>query len=293
VARTRGAASGVFLLVLGAWAALVPFIGPYLNVAYTPDPDTAWHWTAARGWLEVVPGCVALAAGLLLIMSASRVVTTLTAWFAAAAGAWLVVGPALSAPLEINLGTPDPTSRRSVQALAQVIFFYGIGAAIVFVAGIALGRLTVNTLRDQRAAERRLAAEREAAAAAAAAQRTSAPAGSPAGEREMPRAPEYAGGQRTGAGRHGQPDAQQPTTRQPTADQATTEQATTEQATTERATTEQPAGQPPTQQPPNQQPPNQQPPNQQPPSQQPPNPEQPTTQRPTYASSAPPPRRTD
>src|SRR4051794_23403985 len=94
VARTRGAASGSLLLLLGAWAALVPFIGPYLNVAYTPQPDTAWHWTAARAWLEVVPGAVAFVAGLLLILSTSRLVTVFSAWLAAAAGAWLVVGPA-------------------------------------------------------------------------------------------------------------------------------------------------------------------------------------------------------
>ena len=159
VARARGALSGVLLMLLGAWAALVPFIGPYLNVAYTPQPDTAWHWTAARGWLEVTPGAVAFVAGVLLVIGTSRVLTVLCAWLAAASGAWLVVGPACASPLHIDLGTPDPASRRAVQTLEQVAFFFGIGALIVFVAGIALGRLTVTTMRDQRAAERRLAAE--------------------------------------------------------------------------------------------------------------------------------------
>jgi hypothetical protein len=229
VARTRGAASGSLLLLLGAWAALVPFIGPYLNVAYTPQPDTAWHWTAARGWLEVVPGAVAALAGLLLIMSTSRVVTVFSAWLAAAAGAWLVVGPACASPLKIDLGTPDPASRRSVQTLEQLVFFYGIGALIVFVAGIALGRLTVNSMRDARAAERRLAAEHEAAAAPARpGPLEHDPANGPAYRpQQPPPAPQHAApepdgpqarpgtGERTGAQR-AQPGGDQPTTQYPT-----------------------------------------------------------------------------
>ena len=39
VPRSRGALSGVLLLLLGAWGALIPFIGPYFNYAYTPDRD--------------------------------------------------------------------------------------------------------------------------------------------------------------------------------------------------------------------------------------------------------------
>jgi hypothetical protein len=205
VARSRGAASGALLLLLGAWAALVPFIGPYLNVAYTPQPDTAWHWTAARGWLEVLPGAVVALGGLLLIMSASRLVTSFAAWLAAAGGAWLLVGPALSGPLEINLGSPDPTSRRSVQSLTQLLFFYGIGAVIVFLAGLALGRLTVNSVRDVRAAERRLAADDAAASASA-----GAPEG-PVGGAGTSGAPAYTPEQRTGfLGRHQQSTSDAP-----------------------------------------------------------------------------------
>jgi hypothetical protein len=45
-----GALGGV---VLGAWAALVPFIGPYFDFAYTPAMNEAWMWTAERGYMEV------------------------------------------------------------------------------------------------------------------------------------------------------------------------------------------------------------------------------------------------
>ena len=60
IPRSRGAASGLLVIVLGLWGALVPFIGPYFNFAFSPDQ--AWTWTAGRGWLEVLPGAVAVAA---------------------------------------------------------------------------------------------------------------------------------------------------------------------------------------------------------------------------------------
>ena len=52
--RSRGAVSGLLLVMLGAWGALIPFVGPHFNFAYTPNQD--WAWTTARGWLEVFPG---------------------------------------------------------------------------------------------------------------------------------------------------------------------------------------------------------------------------------------------
>src|SRR2546429_648201 len=63
VPRTRGAASGAILLILGAWAALAPLIGPYFNLAYTPAPNDAWHWTAAPGGPGGPPGARALPRG--------------------------------------------------------------------------------------------------------------------------------------------------------------------------------------------------------------------------------------
>ena len=47
--RSRGAASGFLLVLLGAWGALIPFVGPYFHYAYTPD--TAWNGTPL-GWAE-------------------------------------------------------------------------------------------------------------------------------------------------------------------------------------------------------------------------------------------------
>jgi hypothetical protein len=159
VPRSRGAMSGFLLLVLGAWAALAPMIGPYFDVAYTPDPNDAWNWTAARGWLEVLPGAATFLGGLLLLMSASRAMTMFGGWLAAAGGAWLIVGPPLADAMNIALGTPEPAGGTTHRAFDAVVLFYGVGAVILFVAAAGIGRLSVISMRDVQAAERRAAAE--------------------------------------------------------------------------------------------------------------------------------------
>src|SRR3954452_16232495 len=173
VARSRGALSGILLVILGLWAALVPFIGPYFDLAYTPSPDTAWHWTSARGWLEVLPGAAAFLGGLLVLLSASRAMTIFGGWLAALGGAWLVIGPSLAPAIKLNAGQPDPSSGVNNRAITALLFFYAVGAAILFFAALALGRLSVLSVRDVRAAERRAEAEeteRRAAIEAAAAE---------------------------------------------------------------------------------------------------------------------------
>src|SRR5690606_41536421 len=72
IPRSRGALGGLAVLLLGIWGALIPFIGPYFSFSYTPDEP--WVWSAARGWLQVLPGVVALIGGLLMLLSRNRVV---------------------------------------------------------------------------------------------------------------------------------------------------------------------------------------------------------------------------
>jgi hypothetical protein len=159
LSRSRGAVSGLLLVLLGVWGALAPFIGPTFTFAFTPDK--AWHWTAARGWYEVAPGAAACIGGLLLLFGRSRAVTLLGAWLGIAGGAWYIVGPAISS--ELTLGTlGQPIGSSSGQRLAETLtFFYGLGALILFLASAAFGRLSVVTVRDLRIAERREAERRE------------------------------------------------------------------------------------------------------------------------------------
>src|SRR5215475_2932715 len=70
VPRSRGALSGLLLILLGIWGGLVPLIGPYLHYAYTPDK--VWTATSGRAWLEFAPAAAAVLGGLLLLASKLR-----------------------------------------------------------------------------------------------------------------------------------------------------------------------------------------------------------------------------
>jgi hypothetical protein len=160
LARSRGALSGIMLVILGAWGALVPFIGPWFDFAFSPDK--AWTWTAARGWYELLPGAVTFLAGLLLLFGTTRATTLLGAWLGILAGAWLVIGKPLTTELTLgSLGHPTG-STSGLRAVETLAYFSGLGALILFFAATAFGRLSVVTLRDVRVAERREAARIEA-----------------------------------------------------------------------------------------------------------------------------------
>jgi hypothetical protein len=153
VPRSRGAFSGVLLVLLGGWGVLVPFIGPYLDFGYAPDK--AWHLSAGRFWLEVLPGAAAFVGGLLLLIAADRIITVIGAWLAVAGGGWFVVGPTLRSLLHLGaIGVPIHKTTLG-STMETLLLFTGIGALILFLGALALGRLSVVSVRDVRAAQRR------------------------------------------------------------------------------------------------------------------------------------------
>jgi hypothetical protein len=155
VPRSRGAVSGLLLVLLGLWGALIPLVGPYFHYAYTPD--SAWTLTAGRFWLEIVPGAATLLGGLILLASASRPLAMFGAELAAAAGAWFALGmviiPLWPAASTLNPGVPAGATT-VLRQLEHLGFYTGLGVVIVFVAALALGRLTVVGVRDARLADR-------------------------------------------------------------------------------------------------------------------------------------------
>jgi hypothetical protein len=171
VPRSRGALSGLLLVLLGAWGALIPFIGPYFHYAYTPD--SAWTYTTGRFWLEILPGCATAIGGLIVLASSSRPFAIFGAWLAAVSGAWFALGTVL-APIwgtsGISMSAGAPVGGTVHRALVQTGFFTGLGIVIVLLAGMALGRFSVIGVRETRQAERaaKARAEREAPAQEAA-----------------------------------------------------------------------------------------------------------------------------
>jgi hypothetical protein len=147
VRRSRGALSGVLLVLLGIWGAVIPFIGPYFHYAYTPDKT--WDYTSCRLWRELLPGAAVFVGGVFVLISRHRLIAVLATWLAAAGGAWFAVGGLVASRWTSlpSAGTPVGGATRMV--LEQIGFFIGLGVVIAFVAGLAMGRFTVVSARDR------------------------------------------------------------------------------------------------------------------------------------------------
>ena len=139
--RSRGAFSGFLLMLLGLWGALIPFVGPYFDYAYTPDK--AWTYNTGRLWLELLPGAAVVLGGFLLMVARGRHTAGFGALLAAAAGAWFTLGTVLS-PLwnhHVPMGGSPASNTVYMRIMEQLGFFTALGVVIVFIAAVALGRI--------------------------------------------------------------------------------------------------------------------------------------------------------
>jgi hypothetical protein len=89
----------VLTIALGAWGAIVPYVGPLFG--YGATGGGAWHWNLAHSLLGLAPGALAVVVGFLLFAETRgiKVGRGLPGLFAAgllvlASGAWFIVGPA-------------------------------------------------------------------------------------------------------------------------------------------------------------------------------------------------------
>ncbi len=151
----RGRLIGGLLILLGAWGALVPFVGPYFGYAYTPD--RTWAYTSGRLWLSVVPGAAVFLGGLLVL--ASNRLAGSGAFLAVLGGTWFVIGQSVSAfaltSYAISAGFPvashgaifGPATMRFLETLG---FFYGLGVVILFFGAVALGEVVVARMAARR-----------------------------------------------------------------------------------------------------------------------------------------------
>jgi len=162
----RGRTTGSLLVLLGAWGALVPFVGPYIGFAYTPDKT--WAYTSGRLWLSVLPGAAAFVGGLLIIGTDRG--AGAGSYLAALGGIWFVIGQPVaafamtSASKPISAGTPvaehgavfAPNTMRFLEPLG---YFYGLGIVIIFLGALTLGEVIVARLAARRYEEQLAAAD--------------------------------------------------------------------------------------------------------------------------------------
>jgi hypothetical protein len=160
IARSRGALSGVLLILLGLWGALVPLVGHYFN--FVIGPDRGFDFTAGRVWLSILPGVVTVLGGFILIGAISRPRALLGAWMAMAGGAWFIVGNPVSELWNHGVRQAGPAlGGQTLRVAEELAYYYGLGALILAIASFAFGRLAIRSVRDvELAREDDLAAER-------------------------------------------------------------------------------------------------------------------------------------
>jgi hypothetical protein len=134
--------SGLLVLVLGVWGALVPFIGPYFGYAF--GSHATWLYTSNRLWLDVLPGGAAVIAGLLMMGASTRRAGIVAAWLGLAAGGWFLAGPAVSTLWGHSAGAPigHPLGGQTRQAFELLGYFYALGGVIIALVSFAGGRFS-------------------------------------------------------------------------------------------------------------------------------------------------------
>jgi hypothetical protein len=148
IPRRRGALTGLLLLLLGVWAALIPFVGPYFN--YQIGTTSTWDWSVDRLWLSVLPGAAAVLGGLIMLRSTRRSTASLGGVIALAGGLWLVAGPTLSMLWNDGISVTGPAiGDNGTRVLEWIGFFYGIGALITLTAAYGLGFLAALPVVDE------------------------------------------------------------------------------------------------------------------------------------------------
>ena len=156
IPRSRGAISGLLLILLGLWGGLAPFVGPYFHFGFTPDKT--WLYNSGRLYYSVIPGAAALLGGLLVVATRSRAIGIIGGLLAALGGAWFGLGQDFTSVVlkrSISVGAPIlPAGSSGLVAypirtyFETLSFFAGLGFLIVFVGALAIGRFSLLAAQD-------------------------------------------------------------------------------------------------------------------------------------------------
>ncbi|MCL2394597.1 MAG: hypothetical protein FWC87_07915 [Acidimicrobiaceae bacterium] len=133
---------GFLIALLGAWAGIVAFVGPAFG--YEATATSTWQWTTANWLLHLIPGAMALVAGLGILAWTTdwgslraRGVLAIAALLAIVAGGWLVIGPALW-PWFQSSPAYGPAADAGTSFLHQVGANLGPGLLLAMLGGMAL-----------------------------------------------------------------------------------------------------------------------------------------------------------
>jgi len=155
IPRSRGGTCGILLILLGLWAGLAPFAGPYFHFGYTPD--LTWRYSSGRLYFTIIPAAAAVVGGLLALATRHRGVGSTGGLLGILGGAWLVGGVSFAAHVlhrSYPIGAPIAQAGLTGQALSlrqyleQVALFTGVGLLLVLTGAVAMGRFSMVSARD-------------------------------------------------------------------------------------------------------------------------------------------------
>jgi hypothetical protein len=127
--------AGVVAVLVSAWGAIVPYVGPLFN--YSGDGSAAWRWSLPHAALALAPGAFGVLLGLFVIAESRGIVVGRGRLSLATAGtllmvcgAWFAVGP-LAWPVVSNGGGYFVASTH-LRVLAYEVG-YSIGTGLILV----------------------------------------------------------------------------------------------------------------------------------------------------------------
>ena len=135
----RLALLGVGVTLLGLWGGGVAYFGP--KIGFAPSGVNAWQWTWTNTALALMPGGVAVAGGLVMLVG-SRIglfAHRLGGLMAVTAGAWFVFGPHAWPVLYRTPYAPYQSGTGALMRLAMIAGYgAGVGVALCALGGMAL-----------------------------------------------------------------------------------------------------------------------------------------------------------
>jgi hypothetical protein len=131
---------GVLMALLGAWAFFVPLVGPYFGFGF--HTDETWVFSEPNWTLSLAPGLAVMVAGLGMVIP-NRVARWVFGMLGLLGGAWLVLGPSLYSLWnpgdQIQPISASETASETTTALLWIGYYYGVGALVIFLSGLAEG----------------------------------------------------------------------------------------------------------------------------------------------------------
>jgi hypothetical protein len=131
----------VATVLIGAWGGIVAYVGP--TFGYQADGSPSWYWDFQHALLHLIPGAVAVAAGLLILavavrpaLTARRPAGALLTIVVAACGAWFVLGPVVW-PIFYS-GPVFLTSGAQTNMVNQLGYNLGPGLVLTLLSGMGL-----------------------------------------------------------------------------------------------------------------------------------------------------------